>query len=114
MEKNDDIECVPALLEIGLRLKSARESRRWSLEKLSEKTRVSVRYLTRIEEGRFSEIPSRTLVLGFTKAVCQALKIKPDEILATLKRELYNEGKDDLESQSTSEAPRRRWFRFWR
>ena len=78
MTTNGDTGDVLPLVALGLRLRKARVSKRWTLEKLSEKTRVSVRQIDNIERGNFKAIPSKTLVLGFTRAVCLALKIKPD------------------------------------
>lgn len=114
MTTNGDTGDVLPLVELGLRLRKARVSKRWTLEKLSEKTRVSVRQIDNIERGNFKAIPSRTLVLGFTRAVCLALKIKPDAILTTIKRELYEENAKELDPLETLIVERKRWFQFWR
>ena len=114
MAVDDDLGDVPSLVALGLRLRKARESKRWTLEKLSEKTRVSVRQIDNIERGNFKAIPSRTLVLGFTHALCQALKLPTDEIHATLKRDLYHEGDGSAHTPAPQTASPRRWFTFWR
>lgn len=114
MTTHDDKGDVLPLVELGLRLRKARLSKRWTLEKLSEKTRVSVRQIDNIERGNFQAIPGRTLVLGFTRSVCLALKIKPDEVLMTIRRELYEEMDGELDPPETLIIDRKRWFQFWR
>lgn len=106
MAIDDDAGDVPALVQLGLRLRKARESKRWTLEKLSAKTKVSARHIENIERGDFHKIPSRTLVLGFTKEVCLALKVKPDDVLETIKTELY--GGADLHGQNLPTVERGR------
>ena len=90
MSTDDEAGDVPPLVALGLRLRKARESKKWTLAKLSEKTKISARHIENIERGDFDKIPSRTLVLGFTKSVCLALKIKPEDVLVTLRTELYD------------------------
>jgi cytoskeleton protein RodZ len=114
MTTHDDKGDVLPLVELGLRLRKARLSKRWTLEKLSEKTRVSVRQIDNIERGNFKAIPSRTLVLGFTTSICQALKIKPEPILLVIKRELYDEGNVTSDISETEITKTKRWFQFWR
>ncbi len=114
MTENEETGDVLPLVAVGLRLRKARLSKRWTLEKLSEKTRVSVRQIDNIERGNFQAIPSRTLVSGFTRAVCLALKVKPDGILTTIKRDLYQEFEGESEPQETPNVKTKRWFQFWR
>lgn len=78
------------LANVGLRLKKARERKKWSINKLSSVTKISVRHLENIERGEFYRIPSRTLVFGFTKSVCLALSIKPEPVFDIIKNELYD------------------------
>jgi len=78
------------LLTVGIQLKKAREKKRWSVKKLSDLTKVSARQIENIERGEFYRIPSRTLVLGFTKSVCEALNVDPKPIFVVLKDELYD------------------------
>lgn len=89
MTTDDDAGDVPPLIALGHRLRKAREAKKWTLAKLSEKTKVSARHIENIERGDFDKIPSRTLVIGFTKSLCLALKIKPEDVLATIRAELY-------------------------
>lgn len=114
MTANDERGDVPPLVALGLRLRKARVSKRWTLEKLSEKTRVSVRQIDNIERGNFKAIPSKMLVLGFTRTVCLALKIEPDAVLAIIKRELYEEIDGELDLPETPIVQTKRWFQFWR
>jgi transcriptional regulator with XRE-family HTH domain len=55
-------------MSIGSDLKQARESRKISLETVSQKTKIPVKYLESIEEGRFEVFPSHTYAKGFIRA----------------------------------------------
>lgn len=112
MATDEDTGDVPPLVMLGLRLRKAREAKRWTLEKLSAKTKVSARHIENIERGDFHKIPSRTLVIGFTKEICLALRIKPEEVLAIIKADLY--GGRDLHWQVEPEATGSKFRAFLR
>ena len=55
-------------MSIGSDLKSAREARKISLNTVSERTKIPVKYLEAIEENRFDVFPSQTYAKGFIRA----------------------------------------------
>lgn len=55
-------------MSIGTDLKAAREARKITLEKISERTKIPVKYLEAIERDEFSVFPSQTYVTGFIRA----------------------------------------------
>ncbi|MFC1624537.1 helix-turn-helix domain-containing protein [Candidatus Omnitrophota bacterium] len=58
---------------IGKTLKRIRESRRLSIEDVSERTRISKKIISEIEEDRLKEISSAFYARGFVKAYSQFL-----------------------------------------
>ena len=53
--------------EIGHILREARENKGLSLEEAQAKTRISVRYLTALENGQYSALPTAVHVRGFLR-----------------------------------------------
>ncbi len=76
---------------LGEGLKAARERSGKSLGELSAATRVHARYLTALEQGDYSALPSRPFSLGYVRAYASALGL--DEHLAAdrFKREAPGE-----------------------
>lgn len=110
MVMNGDTDDTTPLIALGERLKTAREAKKWTVAKLSEKTRVSARHIENIERGDFHKIPGRAFIIGFTKTICLALNIKSEEILATIRTELY--ANKELHWQQLVETKQRRFFSF--
>ena len=65
----------------ALDLKSEREKRKISLEKIAADTRISLRYLQYIEENRFGELPGGVYNRAFIKAYCESINLDPQEVL---------------------------------
>jgi len=55
------------VIEIGERLKSAREEKGMSIEKIEEITKIRSKYLISIEAGDFTIIPEEVYLKGFIK-----------------------------------------------
>ncbi len=67
---------------VCLRLKEARESCGMSLERLSQKTKISKDFLQALEECRFQDLPSAEVYQkNFLKSYVEALCIDPDPFL---------------------------------
>jgi transcriptional regulator with XRE-family HTH domain len=58
-------------MSVGSDLKSARESKKITLEAISQKTRIPVKYLEALEEDHFDVFPSHTYAKGFIRAYCK-------------------------------------------
>lgn len=66
---------------VGYLLKRTREVREIELEEISKKTKISVRFLQAIEEGRWSILPGDVFIKGFIRAYAQYLGLNPEEVV---------------------------------
>lgn len=69
---------------IGQILKNAREEQDISLEELSLKTHIKVRYLRAMEDDEFEVLPSFVQQKGFLRSYAQQLGLEPDPLLNQL------------------------------
>jgi cytoskeleton protein RodZ len=67
--------------EIGHILREARENKGLSLEEAQAKTRISVRYLTALENGQYSALPTAVHVRGFLRNYARFLGLDPQPLL---------------------------------
>jgi cytoskeleton protein RodZ len=65
----------------ALDLKSEREKKKISLSQIAADTRISVRYLQCIEEGRYNDLPGGLYTRAFLKAYCESIDLDPREML---------------------------------
>jgi cytoskeletal protein RodZ len=65
---------------VGARLRAAREARGQSLDEIGKQTRVPVRHLVQIEEGRLEGLPAAPYSAGFVKAYARAVDLDPVEM----------------------------------
>lgn len=75
-------------MEIGKRLKEAREEQNITLESLQDETKIQKRYLTAIEEGNFHILPGTFYARAFIKEYANAVGLDPEELLAVHESEL--------------------------
>lgn len=68
-------------MQIGERLKEAREQKQLSLEDVQEITKIQARYLVAIEQDDFHALPGKFYARAFIKEYAQAVDIDPVEIL---------------------------------
>jgi cytoskeletal protein RodZ len=64
---------IEKLKELGSRLRQVREEQSLSLEEVGDKTRIQVRLLKAIEEGRREILPEPVYIQGFIKRYADAL-----------------------------------------
>ena len=69
-------------IEIGEKLRAARQAKGFTLDDLQQKTKIQKRYLNAIETGDFKQLPGDFYVRAFTKQFALAVDINPDELLA--------------------------------
>ncbi|MBM7544005.1 helix-turn-helix domain-containing protein [Periweissella beninensis] len=69
-------------IEIGEKLRAARQAKGFTLDDLQQKTKIQKRYLNAIENGDFKQLPGDFYVRAFTKQFAMAVDINPDELLA--------------------------------
>lgn len=75
-------------MEIGSRLKEAREAKGLSLESLQETTKIQKRYLEAIEEGDFHILPGTFYARAFIKEYANAVGLDSDELLEEYKDQI--------------------------
>lgn len=87
----DDIESVSDETTAsgpGALLRAAREEKGLELEQVAAETRVPLRHLAAIEEGRYDSMPSRTYAIGFSRTYAQMVGLDEDEIVDQVRAEL--------------------------
>jgi len=72
---------------IGNVLREAREARGWSLEEVSERTKIKRRYIQAMEEGSFDVLPGRVYVKGFLRSYAKLLGLSPEELIAGFEKQ---------------------------
>lgn len=75
---------------LGEELRKHRHEKKASLEDISNKTKINVKYLTEIESNNF-EFLSKPYVIAFVREYSQYIKLDPDEIIERLKTEVFQE-----------------------
>jgi transcriptional regulator with XRE-family HTH domain len=79
---------LESLIRVGERFKKAREEQRLSLIDISNKTRISIKYLEAIESARFKELPpAKAHCLAYVREYAEALKLNPASFLYQFSQE---------------------------
>lgn len=101
--------------DFGSYLKHERELRGVPLDEIAQSTKISIRYLRALEEGRFEELPGDVFVKGFIRSYGQAIGSNVDELLAAY-HESGSKPEDTSDSPATpsipQEEPSKRHFEF--
>src|SRR3954469_6762794 len=71
---------VPSLAVAGPTLRTARERMGMSLQDVASETRIAVRHLTAIEEGRFDGFAASVYALGFARNYARMVGISNEWI----------------------------------
>jgi cytoskeleton protein RodZ len=66
---------------VASELKSEREKRKISLSQIAAETRISLRHLESLEEGRFGDLPGGIYNRAFLRAYCETLNLDPHDIM---------------------------------
>ncbi len=85
-------------------LREEREKRKISIEEITEKTRIPLKYIQLLEKGKWDKFPSKVHLLGYMKIYCEYIGFEEEEtkeILSVFKDEEdeekienYNDDKD--------------------
>jgi cytoskeletal protein RodZ len=73
---------------VGQRLREAREGRGLSLEEVAAQTRIPIRHLRSIEDGKYEELPALTYTVGFGRNYANAVGLDGAEIGRELRDQL--------------------------
>ena len=68
-------------------LKNRREDLNYSLETVSDQTKIRIEYLIALEEGRYEEFPSEVYLKGFLKTYAKFLNLDNSLVQALYRRE---------------------------
>ncbi len=74
---------APAV-ELGRLLREARERRGWTLQQLSERTRITLRNLGALESGDYARMPAPVYIRGFVRTLARELGLDEAAALAAL------------------------------
>lgn len=94
-------------MEIGERLREAREAEGISLDSLQETTKIQKRYLTAIEEGNFHILPGKFYARAFIKEYALAVHLNPTELLNEFSEEVPKTETKQTEQYSRMERSKR-------
>ncbi|MCD5322755.1 MULTISPECIES: helix-turn-helix domain-containing protein [Pontibacillus] len=82
-------------MEIGARLKEARESQNMSLEDVQNETKIQTRYLQAIEKGNFSIMPGKFYTRAFIRQYAEAVGLDPEALMEEHKGELPSSSEEE-------------------
>ncbi|WP_186577405.1 helix-turn-helix domain-containing protein [Aquibacillus kalidii] len=75
-------------MELGLRLKEAREAKKLSLDDVQKITKIQTRYLQAIEKGNLDIMPGNFYIRAFIKEYATAVGLDPDQLMEEYSSEL--------------------------
>jgi cytoskeleton protein RodZ len=73
---------------VASELKLEREKRKISLAQIAADTRISLRYLQSLEEGRYGDLPGGMYNRAFLRAYCESLNLNQQEIMQRYEAEI--------------------------
>ncbi|PIR17973.1 MAG: hypothetical protein COV46_01935 [Deltaproteobacteria bacterium CG11_big_fil_rev_8_21_14_0_20_49_13] len=85
-------------MNIGEYLKSERESRGIELQQIADITKISIRHLKAMEEGKLDVLPSRVFVKGFIKAYSKSIGLEPTDVLCKYEESLRGAAPQEREA----------------
>lgn len=95
-------------MQIGERLKEAREAKQLSLDRLQETTKIQKRYLLAIEQGNFHLLPGTFYARAFIKEYAIAVGLDPQTLLEEHKNEIPSAQDGTTEQYTRIQRSRRR------
>ena len=79
---------------IGARLNQARLMANLALQDIADRTKISLRFLSAIENDDFSALPGSVYIFGFTKAFARAVGLDEESVVAALRKKMQLAGID--------------------
>lgn len=86
-------------MELGKRLKEAREEKNLTLQDIQDMTKIQRRYLEAIEKGNYRAIPGNFYVRAFVREYALAVGLNPDQLLEEYKSELPSTMEEEEQAQ---------------
>ncbi|MEP9400368.1 helix-turn-helix domain-containing protein [Sphingomonas sp. VNH70] len=72
----------------GMMLRQAREAQGLTLSDVAQRTRIPLRHLEAVEDGKFQALPSVTYAMGFGRSYARAVGVDETEVARALRAEL--------------------------
>jgi cytoskeletal protein RodZ len=94
-------------MQLGEKLREARESKGLSLYDVQEKTKIQKRYLEAIEKGNFSVLPGSFYTRAFIREFALVVGLDPTQLLEEHKEELPSTADEDFERLSRVQKHRK-------
>jgi cytoskeletal protein RodZ len=88
--------------ELGDYIRRLREGSGVSVKELAERTRISLRYVEALEEGRIDVLPGVVFVRGFIRTIFSELRENPDQALYLVEEHYPEEEPEEFETVSGS------------
>lgn len=76
------------MITVGVRLSQVRVAKNLTLEEIAKTTKIRFSFLTAIEKGDYSKLPSHAYATGFVRNYAEYLGVPLKEIMPHLRREL--------------------------
>ena len=106
--ENSPLVAGDGFKQIGSTLKAARVSEGLSVRDISEKLRISVDFLTKLEAGAFNELPAPAYVIGFLRSYGRCVGLAPDLLVARYMAVTEGEGsKPNYQTPMSTRPPQR-------
>ncbi len=96
---------------VGFYLKRTREVREISLEEISKKTKISIRFLKAIEEGKWNYLPGEVFIKGFIRTYAEVLGLNPEEVIQKYLQE--REAKENILAEKKIEKVKNIWGKLF-
>lgn len=96
------------MMEIGVRLKEAREEKNISLDSLQETTKIQKRYLEAIERGDFHILPGKFYARAFIKEYANAVGLDPTELINAHSAEIPSSDTKEMTEYTQTRRSRHR------
>lgn len=95
---------------VGEIIHNERTKKEISIERLSQLTKIDIKYLEAIERDDYSSLPSETFIKGFIRNISLRLERNPDELVAIFRRDFRQQETDKPNLVKIS--PKRRKINF--
>jgi cytoskeleton protein RodZ len=98
-------------LTLGEKLKKLRSERRMSLNEASRVTRIQVKYLEYLEEGKYEKLPANVYVRGFLKNYAEFLGVSEEALFklydkeSGIKKNLEKQKKENTQGHMERQIP---------
>ena len=90
-------------VQIGQRLKNSRLKKKRTIEKISERTKISIQNLNNIENGNFHLLAGEFYQKSFIKSYCKELRISDKKLLLMLDNPLSKSNEDSKLDENKGE-----------